>query len=49
MGGQSQTYTVHFNFRSPLDTAQELAELLVPNADALIAEARRLVSTISIP
>jgi predicted nucleic acid-binding Zn-ribbon protein len=49
MGGQSQTYTVHFNFRSPLDTAQELAERLVPNADALIGEARRLVSTISIP
>jgi predicted nucleic acid-binding Zn-ribbon protein len=48
MGGQPQTYTVRFNFRSPLDTAQELAERLVPNADALIAEARRLVSSIPV-
>jgi hypothetical protein len=49
MGKPPQTYTVSFNFRSPLDTAQELAERLVPNADALIAEARRLASTITIP
>lgn len=49
MGAPPQTYTVQFNFRSPLDTAQELAERLVPNAEATIAEVRRLVGMIAIP
>ena len=49
MGQPAPTYTVSFDFRSPLATAQELAKQLVPNADAPIARARQLVSAITIP
>ncbi len=47
MGAAPQTYSISFNFRSPMDAAQELATKLVPDAARAISRARQIISTMS--